>query len=213
MNSQKHIGKNIMIQLDYCRRNSYVKLKFSGECKDSALLSLVGDLERLGIGYSNGIDEDPDTIMLSIVNYIQLRELVPKYKMTVLESPALTIDVSYCKIDLVNYVEIPFRLSCSLADFFADGCYIEINQLIKIGTEGTTVRVTFRVYLWGTHARCIVKYYKNNFNFKPAMMPVMIKSSDYSSKLSMKALYGKVYQDLLSLDILGEEWIEQKNTY
>lgn len=188
-----------MVQLDYCRRNSYVKLRFSGECKDSALLSLVGDLERLGIGYSNGIDEDPDTIMLSIVNYIQLRELVPKYKVTVLESPALAIDVSYCKIDLVNYIEIPFRLSCSLADYFADECFIEINQSVKIVTEYNEhkiVRVTFRVYLWGTHARYIIRYYEDNF-----CKPEMIKSSN-----SMKALYWKVYRDLLSLDILGEEW-------
>ena len=190
-----------MVQLDYCRRNSYIKLKFSGECKDFAQLSFVGDLERLGIEYSNGIDEDPDTIMLSIVNYIQLRELVPKYKMTVLGSPALTIDISYCKIDLVNYVEIPFSLSCSLADYFADGCFIEINQSIKLGTEDKTVRVTFRVYLWGTHAKYVVKYYEDNL-----CKPEMIRSSDNSCRLSMKALYGKVYQDLLSLDILGEGW-------
>ena len=190
-----------MVQLDYCRRNSYIKLKFSGECKDFAQLSFVGDLERLGIGYSNGIDEDPDTIMLSIVNYIQLRELVPKYKMTVLGSPALTIDISYCKIDLVNYVEIPFSLSCSLADYFADGCFIEISQLTKFGAEAKTVKVTFRVYLWGAYARYIIKYYEDNFR-----NPEMIKPYNNLCMFSMRVTFEKVYRDLLSLDILGEEW-------
>ena len=199
-----------MVQLDSCRRNSYVKLKFSGECKDPAQLSFVGDLEKLGIGYSNGIDEDPDTIMLSTVNYIQLRELLPKYKLMILSSPALTVDISYCKIDLVNNVEIPFRLSCSLGDYFADECFIEINQSIKLGTkDNKTVRVTFRVYLWGACAgRYIIKYYEDDFRKSE-----IIKVHNNLRIFSMRVTFEKVYRDLLNLDILGEEWIEQKNTY
>lgn len=66
--------------IDKFRRPYYIRFIFTGKCKDAMQLSLVEDLEKLGIPYSGGIVYNPDAIVISMVNYIQLCSIYPEYK-------------------------------------------------------------------------------------------------------------------------------------
>ena len=68
------------VLIDKFRRPYYIRFIFTGKCKDVMQLSLVEDLEKLGIPYSGGIVYNPDAIVISMVNYIQLCSIYPEYK-------------------------------------------------------------------------------------------------------------------------------------
>ena len=68
------------ILIDKFRRPFYIRFIFIGKCKDAMQLSLVEDLEKLRIPYSGGIVYNPDAIVISMVNYIQLCSIYPEYK-------------------------------------------------------------------------------------------------------------------------------------
>lgn len=108
------------ILIDKFRRPYYIRFIFTGKSKDVMQLSLVEDLEKLGISYSGGIVYNPDAIVISMVNYIQLCSIYTEYKKIPLD---VKVEHFYLKDDESEVVDWDFFISA----YRATGKFIVVD--------------------------------------------------------------------------------------